>query len=135
MSDGALIKLYSTFSPKSVDNRGTFDLNDANIYHQASAYYPNKVIIDEGIVDLTYAFDSVPTIKEVEDFINKAIKEGKKYKTLSPDFFFDAPTRKKAIKKFKNERNYKNLDKNARARHRKYILALEKIADNTASTT
>ena len=64
---------------------------------QASAYYPNKVIIDEGVVDLTYAFDSVPTQKEVEEFVNDAIKNGKKFITLSPDFFFNAPTRKKSI--------------------------------------
>ena len=134
VSDGTLIKFILSFEPnqiKSVDNRGTFDLNDNNIYHQASVYYPNKVIIDEGIVDLTYAFDSIPTQKEVEEFVNDAIKSGKKFITLSPDFFFDAPTRKKAIRKFINDGNYKKLDKKSKSRYRKYIIALEKIADNS----
>ena len=85
VSDGTLIKFILSFEPnqiKSVDNRGTFDLNDANIYHQsAAAYYPNKVVIDEGVVDLTDAFDSVPIIKEVEKLVERIVKEGGEYFT------------------------------------------------------
>ena len=43
------------------------------------------MVIDEGIVDLTYAFDSMPTIKEVENFVERIVKEGGKYFTKTPN--------------------------------------------------
>lgn len=94
-------------------------------------YKPENVRIENGVVDLTGAFEGIPTQKDVEDFINKAIEEGTKFGTLSPDFFFDMPTRRKAIDKLKNNNNYKKLSDEEQERLYKYILALEKIAENT----
>ena len=124
---------YVAFSPnqiKSVDNRGTFDINDTNIYHQASAYYPNKVIIDEGVVDLTDAFDSVPTSQEVKSYIKDVIEKGQEFVTLSPEWIIDIPKGKRTRNKILNAGNYKELSKPEFNRHKKYIIALEKLLEN-----
>ena len=97
-----------------------------------AAYIPENVRVKNGIVDLSTAFEKTPTQKEVEAFINNAIAAATKFKTLSPDFFLDMPTRKKAINKLSNNANYKRLNKEERERYRKYIVALEKIAENTS---
>ena len=133
VSDGTLIKFILSFEPnqiKSVDNRGAFDLNDNNIYHQASAYYPNKVIIDEGVVDLTYAFDSVFTSQEVKSYIKNVIEKGQEYITLSPEWVVDIPKGKRTRNKILNAGNYKELSKSEFNRHKKYIIALEKLLEN-----
>ena len=97
-----------------------------------AAYISENVRVENGIVDLSTAFEKTPTQKEVMAFINNAIDTATKFKTLSPDFFLDMPTRKKAIRKFSNDANYKKLNKEERERYRKYIIALDKIAENTS---
>lgn len=98
------------------------------------AYIPENVRIENGIVDLSDAFDKAPTQKEVEDFINTAIEKGTEFNTLSADFFFDLATRNKAIKKLANDHNYKKLSAQERKRYRKYIIALSEIAAQARQT-
>ena len=98
------------------------------------AYVPEKVHVENGIVDLSDAFDKAPTQKEVEDFINTAIEKGTEFNTLSADFFFDLATRSKAIKKLANDHNYKKLSSQEKKRYRKYIVALSEIAAQARQT-
>ena len=98
------------------------------------AYVPEKVHVENGIVDLSDAFDKAPTQKEVEDFINTAIEKGTEFNTLSADFFFDLATRNKAIKKLANDHNYKKLSSQEKKRYRKYIVALSEIAAQARQT-
>ena len=118
---------YDTPSLEAINSgEGAQAFDDETLFQ----YYPEKVKVENGIVDLTEAFDQAPTIEEVKQFIQNAIESGSKFQTLSPDFFLDMPTRKKAIGKLENRGNYKKLDKIGKKRHRKYIMALEKIAEN-----
>ena len=132
VSDGALIKLYSTFSSKSVDNRGIFDLNDANIYHQsAAAYYPNKVVIDEGVVDLTDAFDSVATIKEVEKLVEKIVKKGGEYFTKTPNKKIKLPKGKYREGHLAHSNGWEKMQIDEKERHNMYVEAYKELIENS----
>ena len=125
---------FVAFSPnqiKSVDNRGTFDLNDNNIYHQSAAYYPNKVVIDEGVVDLTDAFDSVPTIKEVEDFVKEITEKGKEFLTLSKDWIVKAPKGAYRKRHIVYSDKWEKMSSAQKERHSKFVIALKEILENS----
>jgi hypothetical protein len=119
----------STQDVANADAIVVFDDGTAMAY--GDKYNSDKVRVENGVVDLTDAFKSNPTKKDVEDFINDVIKSADKFETLSPDFFIDIATRTKAINKLKNNDNYKNLSKEEQERLFKYIIALKKIAENS----
>lgn len=134
-NDGVIIKnindvggthtQYAVFSPeqiKSVDNQGTFDKNNPNIYYQSET--------NNNIVDLTNDFAKTPTIDEVKNYINEIIENGTKFATLSPNWFVDIKGGKRTTKKILNAGNYKKLEKMGRKRHNKYIMSLEKLLAN-----
>jgi hypothetical protein len=112
---------------KSVDNQGTFDESNPNIYYQKS---------DKNIVDLTNEFDKTPTIEEVKQYINETIEKGTKFATLSSDWFVDIKKensnrkQKRITDKLLNTKNFKNLSKQEQKRQRKYIMSLEKMLSN-----
>lgn len=109
---------------KSVNNRGTFDKNNPNIYYQSETNNNNNV------VDLTNDFTKTPTIDEVKNYINEIVENGTKFATLSPNWFVDVKGGKRTTKKILNAGNYKKLEKMGRKRHNKYIMSLEKLLAN-----
>ncbi len=87
-------------------------------------------------VDLTYEFKKTPSIKELEDYINEIIESGKKFSTLSPDWFVDIKKedsnrrQKRITDKITNKGNFQSLNKQEKKRHNKYIMSLEKLLAN-----
>lgn len=117
----------SVFNPeqiKSVNNKGTFDENNPNIYFQRATNNNNNV------VDLTNDFDKAPSIDEVKAYINEIVENGTKFATLSPNWFVDIKGGRRTTNKILNAGNYKNLEKMGRKRHNKYIMSLEKLLAN-----
>lgn len=60
------------------------------------------------------------------------VEEGKKFATLSPDWFVDIPsgTKKKKHITYSSQFNYMN--KGEKKRHNKYVMALESLLKNAA---
>ena len=133
--NGSEKAVYIAFSPnqiKSVDNRGTFDINNPNIYYQtAAAYYPNKVIVDEGIVDLTDAFDSVPTIKEVEKFVERIVKEGGEYFTKTPNKKIKLPKGRYRKGHLAHSNKWEDMSFDEKQRHNMYVEAYRELIENS----
>ena len=118
---------YVAFEPnqiKSVNNRGTFDESNPNIYFQRATNDNNNV------VDLTNDFEKAPSIDEVKAYINEIVENGTKFATLSPNWFVDIKGGRRTTNKILNAGNYKNLEKMGRKRHNKYIMSLEKLLAN-----
>lgn len=109
---------------KSVNNQGTFDENNPNIYFQRATNDNNNV------VDLTNDFEKAPSIDEVKAYINEIVENGTKFATLSPNWFVDIKGGRRTTNKILNAGNYKNLEKMGRKRHNKYIMSLEKLLAN-----
>lgn len=133
-NDGVIIKnindvggthtQYAVFNPeqiKSVNNKGTFDKSNSNIYFQSA---------NNNIVDLTNEFEKAPTIDEVKNYINEIVENGTKFATLSPNWFVDIKGGRRTTNKILNAGNYKKLEKMGRKRHNKYIMSLEKLLAN-----
>ena len=121
---------YVVFEPnqiKSVNNKGTFDKSNPNIYFQSAS---------NNIVDLTNEFEKAPTIDEVKNYINEIVKNGTKFATLSPNWFVDIKKensnkkQKRITNKILNKGNYKGLNKKETARYNKYLASLEKLLAN-----
>ena len=94
------------------------------------AYIPENVRVEDGVVDLSEAFDKTPTIDEVKKYINKICEESKEFATLSPDWIVKAPKgayRKGHIIYSDKWREMSNAEKE---RHNKFVLALSEILDN-----
>lgn len=109
---------------KSVNNQGTFDESNPNIYFQRATSNNNNV------VDLTNDFEKTPSIDEVKAYINEIVENGTKFATLSPNWFVDIKGGRRTTNKILNAGNYKNLEKMGRKRHNKYIMSLEKLLAN-----
>ena len=95
-----------------------------------AAYIPENVRVEDGVVDLSEAFDKTPTIDEVKKYINKICEESKEFATLSPDWIVKAPKgayRKGHIIYSDKWREMSNAQKE---RHNKFVLALSEILDN-----
>ena len=139
-NDGVIIKnindvggthtQYAVFNPeqiKSVNNKGTFDKSNSNIYFQSAS---------NNIVDLTNEFEKTPTIDEVKIYINEIVENGTKFATLSPNWFVDIKKensnkkQKRITNKILNKGNYKGLNKKETARYNKYLASLEKLLAN-----
>ena len=121
---------YVVFEPnqiKSVNNKGTFDKSNSNIYFQSAS---------NNIVDLTNEFEKTPTIDEVKNYINEIVENGTKFATLSPNWFVDIKKensnkkQKRITNKILNKGNYKGLNKKETARYNKYLASLEKLLAN-----
>lgn len=122
---------YVVFNPeqiKSVNNKGTFDRSNPNIYYQSET--------SNNIVDLTNEFEKTPTIDEVKNYINEIVENGTKFATLSPNWFVDIKKensnkkQKRITNKILNKGNYKGLNKKETARYNKYPASLEKLLAN-----
>ena len=125
--EGEIADTYIVFNPeqiKSVNNQGTFDENNPNIYFQRATNNNNNV------VDLTNDFEKTPSIDEVKAYINEIVENGTKFATLSPNWFVDIKGGRRTTNKILNAGNYKNLEKMGRKRHNKYIMSLEKLVAN-----
>lgn len=124
---GKIATTYVVFNPeqiKSVNNQGTFDESNSNIYFQRATNDNNN------IVDLTNDFEKAPSIDEVKAYINDIVENGTKFATLSPNWFVDIKGGRRTTNKILNAGNYKNLEKMGRKRHNKYIMSLEKLLAN-----
>ena len=81
-------------------------------------------------VDLTNYFTSTPTMKEVKEFLNKMVEEGKEFATSSPDWLIDIPQSSKKRKHIAYSSQYKFMSNTEKRRHNKYVLALEDLLKN-----
>ncbi len=122
-TDKAFI-VFDSEQIKSVNNQGTFDESNSNIYFQRATNDNNNV------VDLTNDFEKTPSIDEVKAYINEIVENGTKFATLSPNWFVDIKGGRRTTNKILNAGNYKNLEKMGRKRHNKYIMSLEKLLAN-----
>lgn len=124
---GKIATTYVVFNPeqiKSVNNQGTFDESNPNIYFQRATNNNNNV------VDLTNDFEKAPSIDEVKAYINEIVENGTKFATLSPNWFVDIKGGRRTTNKILNAGNYKKLNITQKNRHRKYIMSLEKLLAN-----
>ncbi len=130
---GKIATTYVVFNPeqiKSVNNQGTFDENNPNIYFQRATNDNNN------IVDLTNDFEKAPSIDEVKAYINEIVENGTKFATLSPNWFVDIKKessnkkQKRITDKLLNKANFLKLNKPADNRHKKYVMSLEKLLAN-----
>ena len=125
---------YIVFSPnqiKFIDNRGTFDTNNPNIYWQSAAYYPNKVRVEKGVVDLTDAFDSIPTIKEVEKFVEKIVETGGEYFTKTPNKKIKLPKGRYRKGHLAHSNKWEKMSVDEKQRHNMYVKAYKELIENS----
>ena len=91
---------------------------------------PNGGQFTKNTVDLTNYFTSTPTMKEVKEFLNKMVEEGKEFATSSPDWLIDIPQSSKKRKHIAYSSQYKFMSNTEKRRHNKYVLALEDLLKN-----
>ena len=120
------IPFYST-QIKSVNNQGTFDESNPNIYYQSANNMSNNF---DNVVDLSNEFDKTPTLDEVKAYINEVIEQGTKFATLSPDWFVDIKGGSKKKDHIIKSSHFATMSKSQKNRHRKYIMSLEKLLAN-----
>lgn len=124
-NDDSIIYLVSNPEQiKSVNNQGTFDESNPNIYFQRATNNNNNV------VDLTNDFEKAPSIDEVKAYINEIVENGTKFATLSPNWFVDIKGGAKKKDHIIKSSNFKNMNKAERKRHDKYVMSLEKLLAN-----
>ena len=78
-------------------------------------------------VDLTNYFTSTPTMKEVKEFLNKMVEEGKEFATSSPDWFVDIPSSSRKKDHIAKSSQFQRMNKSQKNRHNKYVMALEDL--------
>ena len=78
-------------------------------------------------VDLTNYFTSTPTMKEVKEFLNKMVEEGKEFATSSPDWFVDIPSSSRKKDHIAKSSQFQRMNKSQKNRHNKYVIALEDL--------
>ena len=122
-TDKAFI-VFDSEQIKSVNNQGTFDENNPNIYFQRATNDNNN------IVDLTNDFEKAPSIDEVKAYINEIVENGTKFATLSPNWFVDIKGGVKKKDHIIKSSNFKKMNKAEKKRHNKYIMSLEKLLAN-----
>ena len=95
----------------------------------ASSQAPRK---DGGgnVVDLTDAFDKVPTFEEIEKHVRDIIASGEAFDTLSPDWKIDIKGGNRTVNKITNQGNFQKLQNSARKRHNKYVKAIKNLINN-----
>jgi hypothetical protein len=124
-NDDSIIYLVSNPEQiKSVDNKGTFDENNPNIYFQRVTNNNNNV------VDLTNDFEKAPSIDEVKAYINEIVENGTKFATLSPNWFVDIKGGAKKKAHIIKSSDFSKMNKSQKNRHNKYIMSLEKLLAN-----
>lgn len=117
--------VYVAFYPeqiKSVNNRGTFNSNNPNIYFQKQT--PNN------LVDWTDKFDKVPTFEEIEKHIKDIIASGEIFDTLSPEWKIDIKGGNRVVDKITNAGNFQNLKNSPKKRHNKYVKGIKELINN-----
>lgn len=116
-------------NPINTEKSGTIDEPHLNkLESKENTYFQSAT--PENTVDLTNEFDKTPTIDEVKNYINELVENGTKFATLSPDWFIDIQGGNRVKGKLINRSNYKGLSKLERKRHKKYVIALEKLLAN-----
>lgn len=122
-TDKAFI-VFDSEQIKSVNNQGTFDKNNPNIYFQRATNNNNHV------VDLTNDFEKAPSIDEVKAYINEIVENGTKFATLSPNWFVDVKGGAKKKAHIIKSSDFSKMNKSQKNRHNKYIMSLEKLLAN-----
>ena len=88
---------------------------------------PNGGQFAKNTVDLTNYFTSTPTMKEVKEFLNKMVEEGKEFATSSPDWFVDIPSSSRKKDHIAKSSQFQRMNKSQKNRHNKYVIALEDL--------
>lgn len=88
---------------------------------------PNGGQFTKNTVDLTNYFTSTPTMKEVKEFLNKMVEEGKEFATSSPDWFVDIPSSSRKKDHIAKSSQFQRMNKSQKNRHNKYVMALEDL--------
>ncbi len=88
---------------------------------------PNGGQFAKNTVDLTNYFTSTPTMKEVKEFLNKMVEEGKEFATSSPDWFVDIPSSSRKKDHIAKSSQFQRMNKSQKNRHNKYVMALEDL--------
>ena len=89
------------------------------------------MIIDEGIVDLTDAFDSVPTIKEVEKLVERIVKEGGEYFTKTPNKKIKLPKGRYRKGHLAHLNKWEDMSFDEKQRHNMYVEAYRELIENS----
>ncbi len=129
--DGIIIndgdtKMVVAFEPtqiKSVDNQGTFDESNPNIYYQSA--------VNNNVIDWTDKFEKVPTFEEIEKHIKDIIASGEVFDTLSPNWKIDIKGGNRVVNKITNQGNFQKLQNSARKRHNKYVAGIKELINNS----
>ena len=88
---------------------------------------PNGGQFAKNTVDLTNYFTSTSTKKEVKEFLNKMVEEGKEFATSSPDWFVDIPSSSRKKDHIAKSSQFQRMNKSQKNRHNKYVIALEDL--------
>lgn len=123
---GKVATTYIVFSPeqiKSVDNQGTFDESNPNIYYQPA--------VNNNVIDWTDKFEKVPTFEEIEKHIKDIIASGEVFDTLSPNWKIDIKGGNRVVNKITNQGNFQKLQNSARKRHNKYVAGIKELINNS----
>lgn len=83
---------------------------------------PNGGQFAKNTVDLTNYFTSTPTMKEVKEFLNKMVEEGKEFATSSPDWFVDIPSSSRKKDHIAKSSQFQRMNKSQKNRHNKYVI-------------
>jgi predicted nucleotidyltransferase len=97
---------------------------------QPEIYFQSNYKNNGNIVDLTDDFETTPTSEDVKKYINELVESGKKFATLSPDWFVDVKGGAKKKAHIIKSSNFSKMNKVERKRHKKYIMSLEKLLAN-----
>ena len=69
-------------------------------------------------------------MKEVKEFLNKMVEEGKEFATSSPDWFVDIPSSSRKKDHIAKSSQFQRMNKSQKNRHNKYVMALEDLLVN-----
>ena len=66
-------------------------------------------------------------MKEVKEFLNKMVEEGKEFATSSPDWFVDILSSSRKKDHIAKSSQFQRMNKSQKNRHNKYVMALEDL--------
>ena len=95
-------------------------------------YKPEKVRVENGIVDLTDAFEGIPTIDEVTKYIKDICKKTKDFATISPDWVVRTPKGSYREGHIIYSDKWKKMSNAQKERHNKYVMALNELLANAS---
>ena len=95
-----------------------------------NTFYQSNSKSNGNIVDLTDDFETTPTSENVKKYINELVESGKKFATLSPDWFVDVKGGAKKKDHIIKSSNFSKMSKAEKQRHKKFIMSLEKLLAN-----